>query len=175
MNSRTTEIRTPGRPEYERQDDRNMNGNNNEFSNTEINKTKGLTNFNDEEDKENAPAINDGNQLANEEIDQIIVTEPWLQSSRTWKYLFDWRMENAKGTLELIEVIVNSYWRLRRAEDEGYSRVTTLGTEMALSSAFDKAKRVADENVIDSTQYFGYLSRGLTMQVDKLLLGSSVS
>lgn len=113
-------------------------------------------------------------RVANEKINQVISTEPWIQSSPAWKYLFDWRMENPEGTLKLINSLVNSHWRLRRAEDEGYSRVTTLGTEMALSSAFDKAKRVADENVIDSTQYFGYLSRGLTMQVDKLLLGSSV-
>ncbi|QYU56868.1 replication initiator protein A [Weissella confusa] len=168
LNPREFKNQTSGGLKIKLQEVYKSNPNDTEFNDTELTKDE-------EEENDNTRAICKDEQVTNAEFDQIIATEPWLQSSPTWKYLFDWRMENAKGTLELIEVIVNSYWRLRRAEDEGYSRVTTLGTEMALSSAFDKAKRVADENVIDSTQYFGYLSRGLTMQVDKLLLGSSVS
>ncbi|MBD5834153.1 hypothetical protein [Weissella confusa] len=128
----------------------------------------------EEEDKENAHANSMGDLVANEKINQIISTEPWIQSSPAWKYLFDWRIENPEGTLNLINSLVNSHWRLRRANDEGYSRVSTLGTDMSLNLAFDKAKTVADTNVVDSKKYFDYLTQGITMQVDKILLGSTV-
>lgn len=128
----------------------------------------------DEEDKENARANIMDNREANEKINQIISTEPWIQSSPAWKYLFDWRMENPEGTLNLMNSLVDSHWRLRRANDEGYSRVSTLGTDMSLNLAFDKAKTVADTNVVDSKKYFDYLTQGITMQVDKILLGSTV-
>ena len=45
---------------------------------------------------------------------------------------------------------------------------------MSLNLAFDKAKTVADSNVVDSKKYFDYLTQGITMQVDKILLGSTV-
>ena len=122
----------------------------------------------------NARANSMGDRVANEKINQIISTEPWIQSSPAWKYLFDWRMKNPEGTLNLINSLVNSHWRLRRANDEGYSRVSTLGTDMSLNLAFDKAKTVADTNVVDSKKYFDYLTQGITMQVDKILLGSTV-
>ena len=128
----------------------------------------------EEEDKENAHANSMGDLVANEKINQIISTEPWIQSSPAWKYLFDWRIENPEGTLNLINSLVNSNWRLRRANDEGYSRVSTLGTDMSLNLAFDKAKTDADTNVVDSKKYFDYLTQGITMQVDKILLGSTV-
>lgn len=128
----------------------------------------------EEEDKENAHANSMGDLVANEKINQIISTEPWIQSSPACKYLFDWRIENPEGTLNLINSLVNSNWRLRRANDEGYSRVSTLGTDMSLNLAFDKAKTVADTNVVDSKKYFDYLTQGITMQVDKILLGSTV-
>lgn len=128
----------------------------------------------EEEDKENARANIMDNREANKKINQIISTEPWIQSSPAWKYLFDWRMENSEGTLNLMNSLVDSHWRLRRANDEGYSRVSTLGTDMSLNLAFDKAKTVADTNVVDSKKYFDYLTQGITMQVDKILLGSTV-
>ena len=130
--------------------------------------------YKEEEDKENVRANSMDDRVANEKINQVISTEPWIQSSPAWKYLFDWRMENPEGTLKLINSLVNSHWRLRRANDEGYSRVSTLGTDMSLNLAFDKAKTVADTNVVDSKKYFDYLTQGITMQVDKILLGSTV-
>ncbi|MBJ7689009.1 hypothetical protein HAU32_08490 [Weissella confusa] len=77
--------------------------NDTELTNTELTNTE-LTNTeltkDEEEENNNTRAICKDEQATNAEIDQIIATEPWLQSSPTWKYLFDWRMENAKGTLE---------------------------------------------------------------------------
>lgn len=149
-----------------------------EITQPEITNTDRPSNFyrdeDEEEDKANARATSMDDWLANEKINQIIATETWIQSSPAWKYLFDWRMENPKGTLNLINALVNSHWRLRRANDEGYSRVATLGTDMSLNLAFDKAKAVADTNVIDSKKYFDYLTQGITMQVEKILLGSTV-
>ena len=63
----------------------------------------------DEEDKENARANIMDNREANEKINQIISTEPWIQSSPAWKYLFDWRMENPEGTLNLMNSLVDSH------------------------------------------------------------------
>ena len=56
----------------------------------------------------------------------------------------------------------------------GYSRVGALGVEAVLDMSFDNAKKVADQRVVDSKKYFTYLSQGITMQVDKFLLGSTV-
>ncbi|MBD1502924.1 replication initiator protein A [Weissella cibaria] len=149
----------------------NMNPNDTEFNETELTNTElpklGLLSDEDDEITDNHARETQQKITSNDamvvKINQLISDERWIQSTHVWTYLFDWEIENPSGTFELVNAIVDAYWNLRRAKDEGYSRVGALGVEAALDMSFDNAKKVADQRVVDSKKYFTYLSQGITM------------
>ncbi|MGM7274304.1 replication initiator protein A [Weissella confusa] len=182
MNLRKSELRTPGSSEFGLQEVHILNPNDTEFNETELTNTElpKLGRLSDEDDeitdnqaRETQQKITSNDAMV-VKINQLISDESWIQSTHVWTYLFDWEIENPSGTFELVNAIVDAYWNLRRAKDEGYARVGALGVETALDMSFDNAKKVADQRVVDSKKYFTYLSQGITMQVDKFLLGSTV-
>lgn len=110
--------------------------------------------------------------IQNEATD-LIESEPWIMNTEFSRYWLDWSTDNLIGAVQVLKTVVDQYWRLRRAEDLGQLSLRAMNSELAINHVFVNAKRIADDKVVDSRQYFDYLGRGIEMQTDKLLYSTA--